>query len=58
MTSAAAKVAPEIAARTRLADGWFYTGETHEVYRELRRNAPVYRDPSSGLFGIMTYDLV
>jgi cholest-4-en-3-one 26-monooxygenase len=58
MTSAPAKVAPEIAERTRLADGWFYTGESHDVYRELRRAAPVYRDPSSGLFGIMTYELV
>jgi cytochrome P450 family 142 subfamily A polypeptide 1 len=56
--SQARKVAPQIAERVRLADGFFYTGETHDVYAALREAAPVYRDPSSGLFGIMTYDLV
>ncbi len=58
MATGAARVAPEIAERVRLADGHFYTGETHDVYAALRRDAPVYRDPSSGLFGVMTYDLV
>ncbi|HEX4016704.1 MAG TPA: cytochrome P450 [Frankiaceae bacterium] len=54
----AAKVAPEIAERINLASGHFYTGDTHEAYAALRRDAPVYRDPASGLFGVMTYDLV
>jgi cholest-4-en-3-one 26-monooxygenase len=54
----AARVLPQIAERVRLADGHFYRGETHDVYAALRRDAPVYRDPSSGLFGIMTYELV
>ncbi len=51
-------VPPEIAARARLADGDFYAGETHDVYAALRREAPVFRDESSGLWGIMSYDLV
>jgi cholest-4-en-3-one 26-monooxygenase len=58
MTAAPARLTPEIAARARLADGAFYAGETHDVYAALRRHAPVYRDPSSGLFAAMTYDLV
>ena len=28
------------------------------MYAALRRDAPLYRDPSSGLWGAMTYDLV
>jgi cytochrome P450 family 142 subfamily A polypeptide 1 len=51
-------ITPELAARARLADGRFYAGETHDVYAALRAHAPVYKDPSSGLYGVMTYDLV
>ena len=39
------RLTPDVAARARLTDGYFYTGETHDVYAALRRDAPVYRDP-------------
>src|ERR1700710_633441 len=48
----------EIVERARFADGDFYANNPHEVYAVLRREAPVHRDPVSGLWGITTYDLV
>jgi cholest-4-en-3-one 26-monooxygenase len=48
----------EIIERARFADGDFYANNPHEVYAVLRREAPVHRDPVSGLWGITTYDLV
>jgi cholest-4-en-3-one 26-monooxygenase len=48
----------EIVERARFADGDFYANSPHEVYAVLRREAPVHRDPVSGLWGILTYDLV
>ena len=49
---------PELLARARLADGALYAGESHDVYAALRAHTPLYRDPSSGLWGAMTYELV
>ena len=48
----------DIVSRARFADGDFYANNPHEVYEHLRRDAPVHRDPVSGLWGISTYDLV
>ncbi len=58
MAVPAAELTPELIARARLADGYFYAGESRDVYAALRRHAPVFKDPSSGLWGAMTYDLV
>ncbi len=52
------QLSPDVVARARLASGHFYAGETHDVYAALRRDAPLYKDPSSGLWGAMTYELV
>jgi cytochrome P450 family 142 subfamily A polypeptide 1 len=48
----------EIIERARFADGDFYASQPHDVYAVLRREAPVHRDPVSGLWGILTYNLV
>jgi cholest-4-en-3-one 26-monooxygenase len=52
------ELSDEIVGRARFADGDFYANNPHEVYEHLRRDAPVHRDPASGLWGIATYDLV
>ncbi len=44
--------------QVRLADGAFYAGDPHPAYAALRAHAPVFRDPTSGLWGIATYDAV
>ncbi len=51
-------VALDMVARARLADGAFYAGDSRDVYAALRQGAPLYRDPSRGLWGAMTYELV
>ncbi len=48
----------DIVERARFADGDFYAHDPHSVYAELRRRAPVHRDPASGLWGIATHELV
>jgi cytochrome P450 family 142 subfamily A polypeptide 1 len=53
-----APLSNDIIERARFADGDFYASGPHEVYAELRREAPVHRDPVSGLWGILTYELV
>ena len=55
MTELTAEQATE---RAQFADGFFYSGQPHDVYRFLRAHAPVHRDPVSGLWGLMTYDAV
>ena len=52
------EISSAIIERARFADGDFYAGDPHSVYAELRRTAPVHRDPASGLWGISTYELV
>jgi cytochrome P450 family 142 subfamily A polypeptide 1 len=48
----------ELISRARFADGDFYAYNPFPVYEALRRDAPVHRDPESGLWGIATYELV
>ena len=48
----------DLLAQARIADGAFYAGDPHPVYRQLRQQQPVFRDPASGLWGISTYDAV
>ncbi len=48
----------ELISRARFADGDFYAFDPFPVYEALRRDAPVHRDPNSGLWGIATYELV
>ena len=48
----------ELISRARFADGDFYAFDPFPVYEALRRDAPVHRDPDSGLWGIATYELV
>jgi cytochrome P450 family 142 subfamily A polypeptide 1 len=40
----------------RLLHGYFYVGEPLEHFRWLRRNAPVYWDETSGLWGIALHE--
>jgi cholest-4-en-3-one 26-monooxygenase len=47
-----------VTALARFADGAFYAENPHPVYRYLRANEPVHRDPASGLWGLMSYDTV
>jgi cholest-4-en-3-one 26-monooxygenase len=48
----------ELISRARFADGDFYAYHPFPVYEALRQEAPVHRDPESGLWGIATYELV
>lgn len=41
-----------------LLDGAFYAGDAAVAYRWLRANAPVWRDRSSGIYAIASYDAV
>ncbi len=41
-----------------LVDGAFWGRNPHEELRWLRENAPVWRDPNSGVWGVSTYALV
>jgi cholest-4-en-3-one 26-monooxygenase len=50
--------AVEASEQARFADGYFYSGDPHDVYRYLRAHEPVHRDPASGLWGLMTYEAV
>jgi cytochrome P450 family 142 subfamily A polypeptide 1 len=38
-----------------LLDGAFYAGDPYPVYAQLRDDAPVYRDPVNGIWGISRY---
>jgi len=44
--------------RIDLVDGAFWGRNPHDELTWLRENAPVWRDPHSGLWGVSTYDLV
>jgi cholest-4-en-3-one 26-monooxygenase len=44
--------------RIDLVDGAFWGRDPHEELAWLRANAPVWRDPRSGVWGVATYDLV
>lgn len=50
--------AGEIEDRIDLVDGFFWGRNPHEELAWLRANAPVWRDPRSGVWGVATYDLV
>jgi cytochrome P450 family 142 subfamily A polypeptide 1 len=50
--------ADAVTASARFADGAFYAGNPHPIYRYLRAHEPVHRDPASGLWGLLTYDTV
>jgi cytochrome P450 family 142 subfamily A polypeptide 1 len=43
--------------RIDLVDGAFWGREPHEEFTWLRANAPVWRDPRTGVWGVATYDL-
>jgi len=44
--------------RIDLVDGAFWGRNPHEELAWLRANAPVWRDPKHGVWGVSTYDLV
>jgi cytochrome P450 family 142 subfamily A polypeptide 1 len=44
--------------RIDLVDGAFWGRNPHEELTWLRHNAPVWRDPRNGVWGVATYDLV
>ena len=44
--------------RIDLISGFFWERNPHEELAWLRANAPVWRDPQSGVWGVATYDLV
>ena len=44
--------------RIDLVDGAFWGRNPHDELTWLRENAPVWRDPHSGLWAVSTYDLV
>ncbi len=44
--------------RIDLVDGAFWGRNPHEELAWLRANAPVWRDPHRGVWGVATYDLV
>ncbi|MCK9878932.1 cytochrome P450 [Frankia sp. Ag45/Mut15] len=44
--------------RIDLVDGFFWGRNPHEELAWLRANAPVWRDPRTGVWGVATYDLV
>lgn len=44
--------------RIDLVDGAFWGRNPHEELAWLRANAPVWRDPRTGVWGVATYDLV
>ena len=44
--------------RIDLVDGEFWGRNPHDELTWLRTNAPVWRDPRNGLWGVSTYDLV
>src|SRR5262249_45543977 len=44
--------------RIDLVDGAFWGRNPHEEFTWLRKNAPVWRDPKHGVWGVATYDLV
>jgi cholest-4-en-3-one 26-monooxygenase len=44
--------------RIDLVDGAFWGRNPHEELSWLRANAPVWKDPRSGVWGVATYDLV
>ena len=44
--------------RIDLISGFFWGRNPHEELAWLRANAPVWRDPQSGVWGVATYDLV
>jgi len=39
----------------RLLDGAFYAADPHRLFRWMRENAPVYRDPNAPVWGITRY---
>jgi cytochrome P450 family 142 subfamily A polypeptide 1 len=43
---------PEI----RLLDGHFYAGDPHRHFRWMREHAPLYRDESSGVWGVALHE--
>lgn len=47
-----------VEARIDLVDGAFWGRDPQEELAWLRANAPVWRDPANGVWGIATYDLV
>jgi cytochrome P450 family 142 subfamily A polypeptide 1 len=48
----------ELISRARFADGDFYAYDPFPVYEALRSDAPVHRDPESGLWGLASYETV
>jgi cholest-4-en-3-one 26-monooxygenase len=48
----------DTANRIDLIDGEFWGRDPHEELAWLRANAPVWRDPRHGIWGVATYDLV
>jgi cytochrome P450 family 142 subfamily A polypeptide 1 len=44
--------------RIALLDGAFYAADPHPAYAWMRRHGPVYRDPTSGFWGVAGYDAV
>jgi cytochrome P450 family 142 subfamily A polypeptide 1 len=40
----------------RLLDGDFYAADPHPHFRWMREHAPVYRDPTSGVWGVARYE--
>ncbi len=44
--------------RIDLVDGAFWGRNPHDELTWLRKNAPVWRDPKHGVWGVATYDLV
>ena len=54
----ATQTADDVEARIDLVDGAFWGRDPQEELAWLRANAPVWRDPANGVWGIATYDLV
>ena len=54
----ATRSADDVEARIDLVDGAFWGRDPQEELAWLRANAPVWRDPANGVWGIATYDLV
>ena len=40
----------------RLLDGAFYAGDARRAYAWLRRNAPVFKDATSGIWAIASWE--
>ncbi|MCK9896038.1 cytochrome P450 [Frankia sp. AgB32] len=48
----------DIESRIDLVDGLFWGRNPHEELAWLRANAPVWRDPRTGVWGVATYELL